>query len=143
MDAYDAMVAYAPVYAAGCLKDPDTGAYCYASAVTNLTNPSTTYFYFLPLNVTLPASAQPACNYCLRQTMGLYQAATADRRQMIANTYAAAAKQVNVICGPGFANETLAAEVISSSGGGRLLTAAGGWQGMVVLPVLAAVVWLV
>ena len=131
------MVAYAPVYTAGCLKDADTGAYCYASAVTNLTNPSTTYFYFLPLNKTLPASAAPACNACLKGTMGGYQAATADRRQMIANTYSAAAKQVNVICGPGFVNETLVAEVIPSGAVG--LGVAGSWL-VAALPVLVAVV---
>jgi hypothetical protein len=114
VDTYRAMLAYAPVYSAGCVRDPDTNAYCYANAVTNLTNPSTTYFYFLPLNKSLPATTVPACGYCLQQTMNLYQAATADRRQLIANTYVSAAKQANVICGPGFVNETLAAEVIPS-----------------------------
>jgi hypothetical protein len=114
VDMYRAMLAYAPVYSAGCVRDPDTNAYCYANAVTNLTNPSTTYFYFLPLNKSLPATTVPACGYCLQQTMNLYQAATADRRQPIANTYVSAAKQANVICGPGFVNETLAAEVIPS-----------------------------
>ncbi|KAL2181358.1 uncharacterized protein P884DRAFT_190925 [Thermothelomyces heterothallicus CBS 202.75] len=113
-DIYNAMMAYGPVYSAGCLRDPDTGAYCYANAVTNLTNPSSTYIYFLPLNKSLPGTTVPSCGYCLQRTMALYQAATADRRQMIANTYVSAAQQVNTICGPNFVNETLAAEVIPS-----------------------------
>lgn len=142
VDAYRAMLAYAPIYSAGCLKDPDTGAYCYANAVTNLTNPSTTYFYFLPLNKTLPGATVPACNSCLQQTMALYQAATADRRQMIANTYVSAAKQVNTICGPDFANETLAAAVVPSSAAPNLL-ARSSTVLMTALPLLAAVLWLV
>ncbi|KAL2164178.1 hypothetical protein VTH06DRAFT_3392 [Thermothelomyces fergusii] len=139
VDIYNAMTAYGPVYSAGCLRDPDTGAYCYANAVTNLTNPSSTYIYFLPLNKSLPGTTVPSCDYCLQRTMALYQAATADRRQMIANTYVSAAKQVNTICGPGFVNESLAAEVIPS-GAARLpavsvlMTSA--------LPLLAAFAWL-
>ncbi|KAK4039954.1 hypothetical protein C8A01DRAFT_36006 [Parachaetomium inaequale] len=142
VDAYRAMLAYAPVYSAGCLRDPDTKAYCYANAVTNLTNPSTTYFYFLPLNKSLPATTVPACGYCLQQTMTLYQAATADRRQLIANTYVSAAKQANVICGPGFVNETLAAEVIPS--GAAVVVRVSAWLATA-LPLLvgAAVVGVV
>ncbi len=136
---YQEMAAYAPIYTASCLKDPDTGAYCYANAVTNLTNPSTTYFYFLPLNKTLPAAAVPACNYCLQQTMALYQAATADRRQMIANTYVSAAQQVNIICGPGFVNETLSAVAIASA---ALLSTPATWL-VTALPMLAAALWFV
>jgi hypothetical protein len=131
VDAYLAMRAYAPVYSAGCLRDPDSGAYCYANAVTNLTNPSTTYLYFLPLNKTLPGSTVPACGECLRQTMAVYQAATGDRRQMIANTYVGAAKQVNTICGPEFVNETLAAVVIPS-GAAAVRVGGVGMMGVVV-----------
>lgn len=140
VDAYRAMMAYAPIYSAGCLRDPDTGAYCYANAVTNLTNPSTTYIYFLPLNKTLPATTVPACSYCLQQTMALFQAATADRRQMIVNTYTTAADQINTICGPDFANETLSAELIPSGAvRGRIMST---WLATA-LPLLAAIWWLV
>lgn len=137
--AHDAMVAYSPIYTAGCLRDQETSAYCYANAVTNTTNPSGVYFYRLPLNRTLPSTTVPACGYCLQQTMAFYQAATADRRQMIASTYVDAAKHVNLICGPDFSNETLAAEIASNGGASgqastRLAAA---------LPLLAAVLWLV
>ncbi|KAK4239864.1 hypothetical protein C8A03DRAFT_32058 [Achaetomium macrosporum] len=142
VDAYLAMAAYAPVYSAGCLKDPDTGAYCYANAVTNMTNPSTTYFYFLPLNKTLPGTTVPACGDCLRQTMALYQAATADRRQMIAATYVSAAKQVNTICGPDFVNESLAAEVIPSGAvAGRMVMRSTVWFATGLAVVVGGVLW--
>lgn len=138
VDAYEGMLAYSTVYTVGCLKDPDTSAYCYANAVTNLTNPSMTHIYFLPLNKTLPGNTVPACNYCLQQTMAIYQAATADRRQPIAQTYVNAAGQVNTICGPDFANQTLAAVVIGAAGRAKL---AATWL-PAALPLLAAVLWL-
>ncbi|KAH6850030.1 hypothetical protein B0I37DRAFT_102812 [Chaetomium sp. MPI-CAGE-AT-0009] len=139
VDAYNGMVAYAPVYSAGCLRDPETGAYCYANAVTNRTNPSSTYIYFLPLNSTLPGATVPACGYCLQRTMAIYQAATADRTQLIANTYVTAAEQVNVICGPDFANETLA-EVPTSSA--PTMSRSATWFGTALPLLLGAVVWL-
>jgi hypothetical protein len=139
VDAYNGMVAYAPIYSAGCLRDPETGAYCYANAVTNRTNPSSTYIYFLPLNSTLPGATVPACGYCLERTMAIYQAATADRTQLIANTYVTAAEQVNVICGPDFANETLA-EVPTSSA--PTMSPSATWFGAALPLLLGAVVWL-
>lgn len=113
---YLAMLAYSPVYTATCLKDPETSMYCFANAVTNLTNPSNPYFYYLPLNMSLPGSSVPSCNDCLQRTMSVFHAATADRTQQIANTYRSAAEQVNTICGPSFVNETLADEVVSDAG---------------------------
>ncbi|KAH6636228.1 hypothetical protein F5144DRAFT_171308 [Chaetomium tenue] len=139
VDAHRAMLAYAPIYGATCLRDPETGAYCYANAITNNTNPSMTYFYFLPLNKTLPGSTRPACGYCLQQTMDLYHDATADRAQLIANTYATAAEQVNAICGPDFANESLAdATAASAAAVGRSVT----WLKTAMPLLLGVVVWL-
>ncbi|KAJ4304140.1 hypothetical protein N0V88_001750 [Collariella sp. IMI 366227] len=138
VDAYKALSAYAPIYSVGCLRDDDTGAYCYANAATNLTNPSNSYFYFLPLNISLPGSTVPTCGECIRRTMEVYQAVTADRRQMIVNTYPAAARQVNTICGPGFVNETLAAEVPSAG-----VKGVRGLEFLMALPLVAAVFWLV
>jgi hypothetical protein len=143
VNAYLAMAAYAPVYSAGCLKDPQTAAYCYANAVTNDTNYSTTYVYVLPLNRTLPATAVPACGDCLQQTMALFQAATADRRQMIARTYVEAAKQINAICGPDFVNESLAAEVIPSAGvsGRVVMRSSTVWVATGLAAVVGGVLW--
>ncbi len=114
-NAYTSMVSYAPVYTAGCLKDPDTSMYCFASAVTNLSNPSQMYVYYLPLNESLPGSTVPSCSPCLQQTMNIFHAATANRKQPIAYTYPSAARQINTICGPTFVNETLPS-VLSNMG---------------------------
>ncbi|KAK0711499.1 hypothetical protein B0H67DRAFT_646866 [Lasiosphaeris hirsuta] len=137
-DAYMAMVAYAPLYSVGCLKDPATSMYCYANAITNLSNPSNVYFYYLPLNISLPGSTVPSCSSCLQQTMNVFQAATANRKQPIANTYGSAASQVNTICGPAFVNQTLVSELVVGAGlRSRPLT----WTAAMV-PLLAVLPWL-
>ncbi|ROW15014.1 hypothetical protein VPNG_03312 [Cytospora leucostoma] len=122
VEAYLGLVAYPVLYSATCLKDADgtsgVGAYCFADAVTNTTNPTEAYFYHLPLNTSLPGGTVPVCASCLRDTMGIYQVAAANRRQPVAYTYAAAAAQVNTLCGPGFVNETLPDAIVSSSGAG-------------------------
>ncbi|KAK3938501.1 hypothetical protein QBC46DRAFT_162977 [Diplogelasinospora grovesii] len=140
VQAYLAMTAYAPLYGAACLKDPETSMYCFANAVTNLTNPSNTYFYYLPLNISLPGSTVPSCGSCLQQTMDVFQAATANRKQALVSTYPSAAQQVNTICGPNFVNQSLASEIVSS-GGPRSLTA-GPSSCLMTILFLAALPWL-
>ena len=115
--AYEGLMAYNMLYSATCLQDPETSMYCFANAVTNLTTPSNAYIYFLPVNMTLPATATPGCDWCLQQTMGIFQAATSDRQQAIAWTYRSAARQINSICGPEFVNDTLPAEMVVSLAG--------------------------
>ncbi|KAK3494877.1 uncharacterized protein B0T23DRAFT_313379 [Neurospora hispaniola] len=155
-DAYVALIAYAPVRSATCLKDTTTSSsssssevvegYCYANAVMNFTNPSSVYVYHLALNVSLPGSTVPTCDGCLRETMQVYHAAAADRKQPVAGVYVQAAKMVNVVCGVGFANETLPEEIVSSSTSGGAGTL-GSRKLVVVVPVfttvVAGLVWLI
>ncbi|CAK7265511.1 hypothetical protein SEPCBS57363_001620 [Sporothrix epigloea] len=112
VQAYLGMTAYQPLYAASCLTDPGTGAYCFANAITNLTTTANAYFYYLPLNNTLPTSgSEPSCNWCLQQTMTVFWSASANRHNPIANTYLTAAQQVDTICGAKFVNSTLPAAI--------------------------------
>ncbi|CAK7263410.1 hypothetical protein SEPCBS119000_000471 [Sporothrix epigloea] len=116
VQAYLGMVAYQPLYAASCLTDPGTGAYCFANAITNLTTTANAYFYYLPLNNTLPTSGSPpTCNWCLQQTMTVFWSASANRHSPIANTYLSAAQQVDTICGAKFINSTLPAATTSGA----------------------------
>lgn len=103
------------LYKATCLRDDDNDNYCFANAVTNTSTPANAYVYFLPLNMTLPGSATPGCGSCLRDTMAIYQAATATRSLAIADTYEGAAARVNEVCGEGFVNETLPEAVEGSA----------------------------
>ncbi|KAK7429986.1 hypothetical protein QQZ08_003375 [Neonectria magnoliae] len=107
--------AYEMMYQATCLQDPDDDMYCYANAVTNLTTASNAYFYYLPYNLTLPGSTVPACSWCIQETMSIFHSASADRSQPISNTYEAAARQVNTICGIDFVNGTLPSAEVSAS----------------------------
>lgn len=100
-------------------EDEDRGdAYCFADAVTNTSTPANAYVYFLPLNMTLPRTAAPACSRCLRDTMGIYQAASALRSLAIADTYEGAARRVNEVCGGDFVNATLPEAVEGGARGG-------------------------
>ncbi|KAI3337361.1 hypothetical protein HD806DRAFT_36775 [Xylariaceae sp. AK1471] len=115
--AYLGMRTYETVYKATCLTnaDSDSGGYCFANAITNASTPSNSYLYYLPFNSTLPSTAAPACNSCTRQTMQIYQAATANRKAEISYTYPSAAQQIDTECGPEFVNTTLAAVVGSGA----------------------------
>jgi hypothetical protein len=136
LQAYLGMRSYNVMYKSTCLRDPENGIYCFANAVTNQSTPANAYFYFLPMNMSLPESSNPACSQCLQDTMAIFHAATANRKQAIAMTYENASKQVNSICGPDFVTEKLAAEV---EGAGARLAATGlvAFAGLVV----AAVNW--
>ncbi|KAI1393925.1 uncharacterized protein F4822DRAFT_386397 [Hypoxylon trugodes] len=105
--AYTGMKAYEEIYGAGCLTNPDTSAYCFVNAVTNLTTSSNIYLYLLPLNSTLPESAVPACDSCTSETMKIYQSASANRKKLIANTYVQAAQQIDSECGANFVSAAL------------------------------------
>jgi hypothetical protein len=140
VQSYLAMVSYQTLYGATCLKDPGTAAYCFANAVTNLTTPSNVYFYYLPLNISLPGSSVPSCSWCLANTMGIFQSAASNRALPIANTYVSAAQQVNTICGPTFVNATLP-NAVAVSAGHPALTPWPHWL-LGVLPLLVSLQWL-
>ncbi|KAF8854893.1 hypothetical protein BDZ45DRAFT_596434 [Acephala macrosclerotiorum] len=109
------LLAYRTLYSASCLRNPSTSAYCFADAITNASNPTDSYIYFLPLNVSLVGGSQPTCDSCLKNTMSVFEAASSDRSSALASDYVSAAMQVNVNCGPNFVNQSLAAAVVSGS----------------------------
>lgn len=110
---YQGLKAYKPLYSASCLQDAETSAYCFASAVTNSSAIADTYLYYLPLNLSYPATKIPTCNQCNQNVLGIFQAATADRSSALANTYQDAAEVVNSQCGAGFVNATLPEALVS------------------------------
>lgn len=110
--AYNGLVAYAPLYQAGCLKD-SAGSYCFANAITNSSNPTDSYPYYLPIAITMPGGSRLTCNSCLRDTMHTFWTYTGNKTQPISHTYAAAASQVNIQCGPHFVNESVSASSLA------------------------------
>jgi len=127
VQAYLGMISYPTLYAATCLQDPETSSYCFANAVTNFTTPSNVYVYYLPLNISLPGSSIPSCNWCLQQTMAVFQASSANRKLPVANTYQSAAQQVDTICGPGFVNDTLPAATVTNAAPGSITAPGATW----------------
>lgn len=108
------LLAYETLYAATCLQDPDSDVYCFGSAVTNETTTANAYLYYLPLNISLPSSSEPTCNWCLQQTMAVYHDASANRTLPIARTYESAADRIDTVCGSDFVNTTLPAATTSA-----------------------------
>lgn len=104
--AYNGLVAYEPLYKAGCLKDKDQN-YCYANAITNTASTSDSYVYYLPLGIPLPGASQPTCSKCLLQSMNIFQDAASNRSQPITSNYVDAAQMIDITCGPTFVNTTL------------------------------------
>lgn len=135
-----ALLSYETLFSATCLRDPTSQAYCFASAVTNASNAQNTYFYYLPLNTSMPTDSSPNCNWCVRETMAIYQAHAANRRLPIAATYAGSAMEVNSHCGSGFVNETMPAEIQSAAV--RLLAGSPPWTLLPAVGLALAMPWL-
>lgn len=120
--AYNALVAYDTLYAASCLTSATTGNYCYADAVSNSSAPTSSYIYYLPLGMSLPGGARPACTECLKDTMSVFAAAAENRQSDFRGNYAQAAQVLDLTCGPGFVEAGVAFNGAAKIGeGGSLL----------------------
>ncbi|EFY90181.1 C6 transcription factor, putative [Metarhizium acridum CQMa 102] len=109
VQAWQGLRAYNVLYSATCLQNPSSTSYCFANAVTNLSNPSDAFLYFMPYATPLPGTSVPSCSWCVQNTMFIYHSASANRAQLVASVYLDAVNQVNTICGPNFVNSTLPA----------------------------------
>ncbi|KJZ78918.1 hypothetical protein HIM_01691 [Hirsutella minnesotensis 3608] len=107
LQAWRGLKAYRTLYTASCLQDPSSNQYCFANSASNLNNPSDSYLYFMPFGLALPGASNPSCDFCTKETMKVFQAASANRQEFVASKYEDAAHQINVICGPDFVNSTL------------------------------------
>ena len=130
--AYNGFIGYEPLYRAGCLTDGD-GSYCFANAVTNSSAPTSSYIYYLPLGVQLPAGTQPACNQCLQDTMTIFAAAASNNSVPLSADYTDAAQQVDTECGPTFVQAS-----VRATGAGSPFANRSGGLGLLSL---AVVIW--
>ncbi|KAJ7739968.1 hypothetical protein DFH07DRAFT_839461 [Mycena maculata] len=106
LDAFDLM------RNAGCLVDPSTNTYCYVDAVRN-SNPSDTYFYSIPLGVSIPNNTIASCSGCTKSLMTLYYAALQNSSEApslsaLQGAYESAAKVAVADCGSAYATLTTA-----------------------------------
>ncbi|KAJ7185698.1 hypothetical protein C8R46DRAFT_937293 [Mycena filopes] len=111
-----ALNAFDLMRSAGCLADPTTNTYCYLDAVRN-SNPSDTYFYSIPLGISMPNNTIASCSACTKSLMTLYYGALNNDSMSaglsgLHETYASAAKIAVADCGTAYA--TLATTGASS-----------------------------
>ncbi|RPB04879.1 hypothetical protein L873DRAFT_1665391 [Choiromyces venosus 120613-1] len=114
IQAYTGFISYRAVYSAGCLKSA-SGSYCYVDAITNVSSPSDSYVYYLPLGIKFPGGSRPTCSSCLSQTMAIFASAAGNSSQPLSGTYVPAAEQINLGCGPNFVNTTVEQSDASAS----------------------------
>ena len=132
--AYNGLIAYDPLYHAGCLTDSN-GAYCYADAVTNVSSLSSSYIYYLPLGVQLPPNSRPTCNTCLQDTMAIFASYAGNASMPLSSDYNVAAQQVDAGCGQTF---TVASVHSTSAANYNLAPRMSGLMGLLTLTVVAA-----
>ena len=88
-----------------------------ADAITNQANPSDSYPYYTALGINLPASSRPTCVPCLQDTMSIFAGYAADKSQSLASTYMPTAQQIDIGCGPTFANVSVPIATIGNATG--------------------------
>ncbi|KAJ7247850.1 hypothetical protein B0H12DRAFT_1020437 [Mycena haematopus] len=120
-----ALNAFDLMRSAGCLVDPTTDTYCYLDAVRN-SNPSDTYFFSLPLGISMPNNTIASCSACTKSLMTLYYGALSNSSQSsglssLQAAYPGAAKIAVADCGTAYATLTTA----SPSGALPLRTVSG------------------
>ncbi|TKA53928.1 hypothetical protein B0A55_12302, partial [Friedmanniomyces simplex] len=120
LQAYNGLVAYQPLYHAGCLTDTN-GAYCFVDAITNASAPTSSYIYYLPLGVQLPSGTRPACNTCLQNTMAIFATAADNSSVPLSGDYTSAAQQVDAGCGPEFVEASVEMKSAAPAVGSRSL----------------------
>ncbi|KAJ6487840.1 hypothetical protein C8R45DRAFT_1213847 [Mycena sanguinolenta] len=108
-----ALNAFDLMRSAGCLVDPTSDTYCYLDAVRN-SNPSDTYFFSLPLGISMPPNTIASCSACTKSLMSLYYSALTNSSQSsglksLQQAYPSAAKIAVADCGTAYATLTTAA----------------------------------
>ncbi|KFY07753.1 hypothetical protein V492_06853 [Pseudogymnoascus sp. VKM F-4246] len=132
------LLAYPSLRTATCLKS-STGSYCFADATTNSTSDEDSYVYYMGVGHSLPSTTKMTCNTCLRDVVGVFGAAAANRTVPVSKVYAEGAGVVNSVCGAGWVNETLP----SAFTGAAVAVAQGAGSVVGVVVALVAAVLLV
>lgn len=130
--AYAGLLSYDVLYKASCTKNQPSSEqndsnYCFANAVTNMSSPTDSYVYYLPLGIPLPAGSLPTCDGCLKEVMGVFASAASNKTHPLSLNYLDAAQQINQDCGPEFVNGTVGASGSGQSTGAALRTCRLGW----------------
>lgn len=105
-DTLIALQAYDLMRNTSCRVDTATNAYCYLESVGS-SDPSSYWFYLLPLGQPLVGITTSACNECTKQLMATYASAldSSDSTLLsgLQQTYQSAAKSLDNACGADYA----------------------------------------
>lgn len=105
-DTLVALQAYDLMRNISCQVDTATNAYCYLESVGN-SDPSSYWFYLLPLGQPLVGITTSACNECTKQLMAMYADALdgsdGTLLSSLQQTYESAAKSLDNACGADYA----------------------------------------
>lgn len=124
---------------AACSVDPMTNAYCFVEAVAS-SDPSSYYFYQLPLGQTVPPITGGACNSCTKSLMSMYRAALSSANATsltgLQATYSDAATKLNNVCGASYVQSTATASS-SAPPSVELISVGGAWAMLLAVGVLS------
>ncbi|KAG6335513.1 hypothetical protein ID866_3585 [Astraeus odoratus] len=106
MDTLIALQAYDLMRNVSCQVDATTDAYCYVESVAS-SDPSSYWFYLLPLGQPLVNITESTCNACTKELMATYADALDGSNSTLLTglhqTYETAAKSLNSACGASYA----------------------------------------
>jgi len=112
IQSYAGLQAFNLMREGACSVDPVVNAYCFVEAVGS-SDPSSYYFYQLPLGQPLPKITNGACNSCTKSLMAMYSAALSSSNASsltgLQATYMNAANALNTECGSTYAQTTTVA----------------------------------
>ncbi|GJN89247.1 hypothetical protein Rhopal_002226-T1 [Rhodotorula paludigena] len=114
VEALEGFQSYDLMREAGCLRNNETDAYCFADASAN-PDPSNLYFYYLPEGTTLPSGTTPDCDACTQNLLRIYARYATNSTLAISRTYASGRSATALVCGPDFAPAVAAASTVSSA----------------------------
>jgi hypothetical protein len=137
---YAGLQAFDLMRQAACSVDPVANAYCYVEAVAN-SDPSSYYFYQLPLGQTVPKITSGACNSCTKSLMSMYLAALSSANVSsltgLQATYGDAATKLNSVCGSSYAQTTTVASSSAAPPSVKLTSVGGAWAVLLGVGVLS------
>jgi hypothetical protein len=153
MHAYTGLIAYDPIYHAGCLQrksnntSPSSSStgnttattnspYCFVDAASNPSTYQDNYNYYLPLGSQLPPETTPTCSQCSQDTLAIFAQAASNKSQPLSGTYNPAAKLIDAKCGSGFVKADVQVSSSSSSAAGVGGAGLGSWGATVALGVV-------
>lgn len=121
--------AYSVMRTAACLtdqkQDSSLDSYCYVNAV-QARNPSDSYYYSVPLGISLPNGTQSSCSACIKSVLNVYDAAHQQGNVPgLQKTYDDTIQKTQLACGLSYINS------VNGASGRRDGTTSAAWTAII------------